>query len=190
MKTTELFAELLVIGIGGLAVIAALVLIAAPEAATWSFDHAALLFPGLAGSYVLGIVIDRFADRIFTGLFGTGSWLATTSEEVADYRAAVERAVRASPLTMELYTYGRTRQRICRSWTLIAMGLAAAIPVAAERLGHSTRVAVTASGGFAALALCCFLAWRWLKLAEQREIRRLAGEDATLASTSDEEVVG
>ena len=105
MRTTELFAELLVIGIGGCALLVTLALIAAPEAAAWSFDAVKLLIPGLAVAYVLGIVVDRFADWIFTGLFGPGSWLAITREEAVEYRETVHRVLGSSALAMDLYAY-------------------------------------------------------------------------------------
>jgi len=174
MKTTELFAELLVIGIGGCALVMTLALIAAPELATWSFDPVRLFLPTLVAAYVLGIVIDRLADGLFTFAFGSRSPLAITSEQMPEYREATDRALEPNPRAAQLHAYNRTRQRICRSWTLLGIGLGATIPFAVVSLGMTARVGRVASVAFVFLAVGCFLAWYALKQAEEREILRLA----------------
>lgn len=107
MNTTNVFVELLVIGLGP---VTALVLVAllVPGPSTLPIadviaagSSLAFLVPMLAATYVPGIVVDRLADRVF-GLSASG-WIR-----------------RASFPTDQAYHAPRTRRitiRAARSWS-------------------------------------------------------------------------
>jgi len=121
MSTTDLFVELIIIGMG--AAIWLLLLIFSAFGYDWVplekvFSLAALI-PFLSVVYVLGIVIDRIADTLFGKL-----WESSLLKKV--YRQGEQylndrRLIYIHPGRLgNLLEYGRSRLRICRGWTLNA----------------------------------------------------------------------
>jgi len=120
MATTQLFIELLIIGIGvatWLACLVAAILGYAPKDALLTLDRPFLAaFLGIA--YVLGIIVDRAAYSLFKPIerqrrdevFGQNQKPAVDDRE----RLIL---VRSSPLRDQII-YNRSRLRICRSWIL------------------------------------------------------------------------
>jgi len=122
MSTTDLFVELIIIGMG--AAIWLLLLSFSTFGYDWVplekvFSLAALI-PFLSVVYVLGIVIDRIADTIFGKLWGSPllKKVYRQEEKYLDDR----RLIYVHPGRLgNLLEYGRSRLRICRGWTLNAV---------------------------------------------------------------------
>jgi hypothetical protein len=156
MSTTNLFVELIVIGVGAMAWVVLLVL------AFFGWDSIAWLHPNdtaaaiplLAVTYLLGIVTDRLADALFEGIrrisarrhpeppstLGIGAVapvdLPVASRKPSTYAEATD-AYHSARHTVHLHgerfipilEYGRSRLRICRGWVFNALVLAAAVNV-------------------------------------------------------------
>lgn len=150
MKTTDLFVEIIVIGIG--AVISLLLFIFGVFGYEWvPFDEAVslvALIPFISVIYVLGIVIDRVADKLFDG------WAkairvkvySTQHEDNASHNGQATPRISFRPkpavsaeckkkITEQFFKdrryiyihpsrladhleYNRSRLRVCRGWTL------------------------------------------------------------------------
>ena len=120
MTTTQLFVELLIIGFGVVIWVGVLV------AALFGYNfktfmsniNVAILTPLLAFSYVIGIVLDRIAHRLFRNIeeknrlkiFGRDS--APSPEDKERYVILKGDKFRSQ------ITYNRSRLRICRSWSI------------------------------------------------------------------------
>jgi hypothetical protein len=119
MATTDLFVELVIIGMG--TAMWLILLILSVFGYEWvplekMFSLAALI-PFLSVVYVLGIVIDRIADAIFDKLWRRSllKKVYGQEEKYLDDR----RLIYIHPGRLgDLLEYGRSRLRICRGWTL------------------------------------------------------------------------
>ena len=118
MQTTNLFVELLLIGIGAAIWIFFFLLF-------WGIDVQAILrFLGenqiigagfsIAILYILGIVTDRFADRLFDK--EAKKHLNTYFESYDDLLVGRVTLYQAASPLVENLNYGRSRMRICRGW--------------------------------------------------------------------------
>ena len=113
MVTTALFVELIVIGVSATAWVALLVL--AIFGYSWltfeRFSSLSTVVPLLSLSYLLGIITDRFADRLFEPASSRllTRWFASQS----DYRHA-QSLVYADERFQALAEYSKSRLRICR----------------------------------------------------------------------------
>ena len=122
MSTTDLFVELIIIGMG--AAIWLLLLLFSAFGYDWVplekvFSLAALI-PFLSVVYVLGIVIDRISDTIFGKIWAVSllKKVYRQGEKYLDDR----RLIYIHPGRLgNLLEYGRSRLRICRGWTLNAV---------------------------------------------------------------------
>lgn len=175
MNTTNLFVELVVIGIGVLMWIAIFV-VALAGYAWFPTDDTFLLIaalPSLAIVYVLGIVWDRLADFIFDRMWTNvlkAEHYSTVGHYYDDRRIIL---TQSKPLS-DLLEYGRSRLRICRGWSLNALAIAfsstlfvllrpeAEVPAA---------VGTTCVVACLLLSVGCWLAWQSLSKAEYRKIR-------------------
>lgn len=124
MSTTDLFVELIVIGVGAMAWLALLALSLFGTAwaeAEWLVSLPALL-PMLALTYVVGIVTDRLADALFSRLWGDDVFAATYG--AGSPRKAYYDDRRVIYLHAErlagLLEYNRSRLRIARGWAVNA----------------------------------------------------------------------
>ena len=119
MNTTDLFVEILVIGIGAAIWVTMLVLSMLGYSAA-SLDRLfsiPALLPGIALVYVLGIIMDRISDVLFDRLFVDSvrkKYYSERKQEFDDRRTILVYSERLS----QLLEYGRSRLRIVRGWTL------------------------------------------------------------------------
>lgn len=118
MSTTNLFVELIVIGVGTFIWI--LLLLSAMFG--WELGTLVSLVPLetavplVSLVYVLGIAMDRLADVTFETLWGK-SLRKSRFGELRNYYDARRQILTKSERLSELLEYGRSRLRICRGWT-------------------------------------------------------------------------
>src|SRR5215210_8108672 len=128
MGTTNLFVELVVIGVGAMAWLCLLILTVFGW--TWIpleklFSTTALL-PLVSLIYLLGIVSDRIADSIFER-FWVERLQLTRFANTNEYHVARRQILTGSERLSDLLEYGRSRMRICRGWTLNSVLIAIAL---------------------------------------------------------------
>jgi hypothetical protein len=177
MGTTDLFVELIVIGIGG--AIWLLLLIFSAFGYDWvpledMFSLAALI-PFLSVVYMLGIVVDRLADAAFGKLWDAPLRRRVYAQE--DEYLDDKRLIYIHPGRLgDLLEYGRSRLRICRGWTLNALLILISMDIFVwTRLtGDSLRLKLTLFGSLALalFALGNWFSWRQLSLANYHKIKR------------------
>jgi hypothetical protein len=173
MATTALFVELVVIGLGPLAAIFLVIfgIFGYGWVPTEKAFSLPVLLPLLAMTYLLGIIVDRIADKI---LGGWGKRLRRDSfDDERAYRRARSIAYADSPFR-ELFEYSRSRLRIARGWILNSLLIIAAgnyfvwnalpndFPVCKISLWLTAIAVVVGSGSL--------FAWRQLVLAEIENI--------------------
>ena len=179
MNTTNLFVELLVIGVGAALWVLLVVLsvfgyqwIPIQQDVSWL-----ALGPLLSISYLLGIIIDRIADMLFEIFWGNklrGDWFP----EKINYYNARRRILLASERLSDMLEYSRSRLRICRGWTFNAVMFAICLNIFVwTQLAWWHLATVTSIFGTIAmllLALASWYAWKRLSLSEYRRIREQA----------------
>ena len=127
MKTTNLFIELLVIGVGAVLCLGLLIhnLADLSSFKELSINSAVLLFPITAVTYVFGIIFDRIFDIL------TDPWdkyirhQHLTDEQYKDVRTIL---YNDSRMVQDVFDYTKNRVRIVRSWMFYFPLLAAQIP--------------------------------------------------------------
>jgi hypothetical protein len=180
MNTTNLFVELIVIGIG---------------AAIWVFCFLATAFGydwinhGLFAStlgvgfvigvvYVLGIVTDRIADGLFEAsvskYYRRKIYSSDTERFYADRTLLL---LQHSPCS-ELFEYGRSRMRICRGWALNSVLTTIAFNALVWTRPFpgtgSSRAALVASSAFLLMSVGACYAWCQLKRTEYIKTKETA----------------
>ena len=182
MATTNLFVELIVIGIGSFAWVCLLLLAllgvdVVPLEKLIGMPAAAV--PALAAVYLLGIVTDRLADSLF-------HLASTRHKHESHYNGGskqyyCDRAyVLANSEQFALaYEYSRSRQRICRGWTLNSVAILICLDLLLWRnrdgIGDWSCVMTIASIFLAALAVACWMSWNAMSNTELLRIREQAG---------------
>lgn len=180
MNTTNLFVELIVIGVG--AFIWLILMVFAIFGYAWlptaSLLSPVLTIPILAVIYVLGIISDRIADAVFESIWSDdllGSYYKDHSEYYHHRRIILTRSERLS----DLLEYGRSRLRICRGWAFNAVMIAISLNMFLWiQLRNSPFTWSVSLFGSISLLLFCFaawFAWRKLVLNEYRKIKEQAG---------------
>lgn len=176
MSTTNLFVELVVIGVGVLAWVV-LGLLSVFGYSWVPSDNQLLLgsaVPILAIVYVFGIVWDRFADFVFDRLWVDDLRSPFFADRAAYYDARRTILTRSPPLS-ELLEYGRSRLRICRGWSLNAIFIAVALNLLiwTRFRGHENAISLSAVGTciFVVLGVGSWLAWRRLESTGYRKIK-------------------
>jgi len=179
MSTTNLFVELIVIGVGAATWVVLLVL--ALFGYAWVpvdrlFSPPAAI-PLLAVVYVLGIISDRIADVVFQWRWND-DLLDLHYSDRADYFSDRRRILTQSERFSELLEYGRSRLRICRGWAfnsvLIAVALNAFLWSIKGEQGFAWAVSIAGSVSMLVFALAAWFAWRKLVMNEYRKIREQA----------------
>jgi hypothetical protein len=119
MSTTDLFVELIIIGIG--TAIWLFLLLLSVFGYDWipleEASSLAALIPALSVVYVLGIVIDRVADTVFDKLWNP-SHLRKVYDKQEEYFDDKQLIYIHPGRLGNLMEYGRSRLRICRGWAL------------------------------------------------------------------------
>jgi hypothetical protein len=176
MNTTNLFVELVVIGVGVFIWLALLVF--AFFGVSWMQVNNSLLIssalPALAFIYVLGIVWDRFCDTVFDRFWGKAI-RDQSFDNVGEYYNDRRNIMLNSQPLSDLLEYGRSRLRICRGWAINAImtGLCFNLFVWRQLGEHARALELAFFGGLgcALLAIGCWLAWRNLTRVEYRKIK-------------------
>lgn len=180
MNTTNLFVELLVIGFGAaiwLALLLAAIFGLALPPAALSTEVLVLATPLV---YLLGIVVDRAADRVFETLWEEDLLRAKTSGEPfvgdEDYFRRRRYVLNHSEALAKELQYDRSRLRICRGWALNAAVAAVALNVLVWVRWHGGalpwRLSIVGAVGFLGLAWACQRAWRSLASKQYDKIAR------------------
>ena len=179
MSTTELFVELLIIGIG--AAIWIVLLLLSVFGISWLPSEALLsvtaLIPALAVVYVLGIVVDRLCDRLFELI-----WRESLFRQYYDNRQAYYDDRRILYLygagLAQLLEYGRSRLRICRGWAVNALLIALSLNLFAwtQIANGAVRLKVSLGGTLLLLlfAYANWYAWSQLTVTTYRKIQQQA----------------
>lgn len=187
MQTTNLFVELVVIGVGsaiwlGLFVLAVFKYTWIPVARSFSIPEA---IPALAVVYVLGIITDRIADVIFDNIFNKLIWKLVcqkkpyrdyTKGDFYEYRNTIWHE---SKRFGDLYEYGRSRQRICRGWALNALLIAIALDcfvLTNSNFNQSNvfRIAMFGTLFLLSLALAAAFSWGLLTYQQYKKVMHQA----------------
>lgn len=165
MNTTNLFVELIVIGVGAAAWILMLVLaiFGRNSVPTDSALSAAALVPSLSIVYLLGILTDRAGDALFEK-----AWVprlrAPLFPDEADYHRAKTDFMLSSDRLAQLLEYGRSRMRICRGWvvnaTLAACTLNLLVWLRLRELPYSATLSVVGTIGLLGIAGLSWFSWR------------------------------
>jgi len=170
MKTTNLFVELVVVGTGA-ALFVVLLLFTFFGDQPWLYqgisktDDVASIIPVLSLIYVLGIVVDKIAYRVFKN---TEDHLrcnrfkveSTEPDKLKGYYDA-RHHLYTSPNTtaaIEAFEYGRSKIRICRGWTVNSVLIILALICFIFRHGWDSRILV---GIIAFGLLACGARWSW-----------------------------
>jgi hypothetical protein len=120
MTTTQLFAELLVIGIGGVLWLG----LAIASVFGYRFDKGLpqvdpLLIIALAGvAYLLGIVTDRLAYSVFGGIEKKNQAAVLGKSGLPTGRMIERHILVSSDQLASQILYNRSRLRVCRAWIL------------------------------------------------------------------------
>jgi hypothetical protein len=119
MSTTDLFVELIIIGMGS--AIWIFFLIASIFGLSWidssKFLSLTTLIPFLSLTYVVGIVFDRVADTLFEWIWAK-KLLSNYYENKDDFHDDRRIVYIHEGRLASLLEYGRSRLRICRGWAL------------------------------------------------------------------------
>lgn len=180
MSTTNLFVELIVIGIG--AAIALLLLVLAIfgfklfqlKIALWPI----LVIPALSLIYIFGIVVDRIADFIFEKFFSTSirqSIYSHSSRNIYDDRRLA--LSKQTPITEQLL-YARSRLRISRGWSINSILIAFSfVLLMFHRLGNYKNfwgILIFGLIFFVSLSIFCGVAWKMLKYSDYIKTKEYA----------------
>jgi hypothetical protein len=177
MSTTNLFVELLVIGVGcagWLALLTVAVLGYDSTLVRNLLSTPAAALPALVGVYLLGIVVDRVADASlhFLRAERKSHEYFSTEDESLRQRGYV---LTKSPYFATQFDYSRSRQRICRGWILNAVILAIGINVflvaRPAMIAHPRLLSAFFTPTLLLLAAACWFSWEKLADTELKRIR-------------------
>lgn len=179
MSTTNLFVELLVIGVGAACWVALIIFGAVPlheVPPAWLRSYP-LLLVSAAFLYVFGIITDRAADWTFDKLF-SGRIRQQFFGSKREYQDARRLVMSSSSRLADLHEYGRTRIRISRGWSLNAAIAACVLSLEilaqpADSLWGTTQ-ARWGVAGFLGLSAAAWWSWRLLVTYEYLKIREHA----------------
>ena len=180
MGTTELFVELIVIGIG--AVIWIVLGTFSIFGYTWipndELFSVSTLIPFLSLVYIVGIVTDRIADVLFEAI-----WVPKLQKKYYSSSALARDDRRliysSNEFLANLIEYGRSRLRICRGWAfngvliMIAANFFIATQISGRDLQNKLFIWVNLLVGFVA-----YFSWySWYRL-QDTQYRRLKDDAA------------
>lgn len=183
VNTTNLFVELLVIGVGAAGWLALFVCAALGYDAAFVkklLSTPAAILPAIVAIYLLGIITDRVADSLLHFLRSERQRLRhfPTEDECLSTRGYV---LAKSPYFATQFDYSRSRQRICRGWILNFLLLSVSMnvllfsrPEVLTRVGNlsavsSSHLSMVVTPILLLLAAGCWFSWE--KLADT-ELKR------------------
>lgn len=180
MSTTDLFVEIIIIGIGGL--IWLILLILSFLGHQWvPWDKAVSLtslIPFLAITYILGIAVDRISDQIFS-IWDKDLRRAQFSSNEEYHFARNYIYTYANEKIIDLFEYGKSRIRISRAWSinfiLIAFSAILFISLNSNSLNLNNKASlllVTVFGCFIGTA-SNLLAWRKLAKNDYKRLNEM-----------------
>ena len=167
MGTTDLFVELIVIGMGSTVWI--FFLIISIFGFSWvdfnKLFSLPALFPFLSLTYVLGIVFDRISDTIFE-LIWAKELFRKYYENKDDFHDDRRFIYIHEGRLADLLEYGRSRLRICRGWALnsVLILLTLNFFVWTKIPDSSLKIQVSIFGSFLCIFLACGTWFSWYKL--------------------------
>jgi hypothetical protein len=177
MNTTNLFVELIVIGIGAaiwitLFVFSFLGYTWAPTPDKWfSF---AVLIPTVSVIYVLGIIVDRLADSSFEKLWSKtirNKWF----QNIDEYYRARRLIYKSSERIGDLLEYGRSRMRISRGWAfnaaLIFVGFNLFMALQSPHFDSKLLVWIVGAVALALLTYGAYFSWLSIIVTEYRKVK-------------------
>lgn len=162
MSTTNLFVELLVVGVGAFFWVLLIILgiSAEPFDSIKELIKVELFIPLLSIIYVLGIVVDRVADSIFDKLWGIKIRNSIFPDRNDYYRARSIIFSSAESIS-DLLEYNRSRLRICRGWSLNSVMIIVSLNIYALLVPLSYyKQTILGSIMFLLLAIGSWYAWR------------------------------
>lgn len=177
MSTTDLFVEIIVIGVGATIwiVLLALSIFGYSWVPSGQVFSLASLLPILAITYVLGIVTDRVADTLFDKLWKPSLAQQFYQQDGDDYDDRRYIYLRSEQLA-HLLEYGRSRLRICRGWTLNSLLILGSFNLFIQlQLPHASLKLTAFLFGNLFLVLltyCLWFSWKQLTLADYRKVKR------------------
>ncbi len=193
MSTTALVAELLVIGVGAAIwlVLIVLTFLGFDWVELEDLSKAIGLIPAVAVVYLLGIVVDRVADKLFKPW--SDKIRLRQFSTIEAFQTARGEVYERSPLR-GLFEYSRSRLRICRSWTFNAVLSACAanafIVAQLEDGVPRFRLSVVATAVLLGIGTACTFSWYQLCETEARNVelqwRLLRGQSTSKAMPPEE----
>lgn len=176
MSTTNLFVELIVIGVGAAVWVVLLIAALFGYDTKW-IEHwigvGAVAVPALSFVYLLGIVTDKIADMVLHKL-KVKQKIERSFNPPELYFSARKKCLVQGGYLAQQFEYNRSRQRICRGWIFNSLLSASSVVIfylatgkyVGMSLGHVFGAVVL----FIGTACGCWIAWD--KLVET-EIARL-----------------
>lgn len=177
VNTTNLFVELVVIGVGATLWLTLLMFsVFGYKWVPWDkVTSASMLIPLLSITYVLGIIMDRLADQLYVRWDGK----LRKKEFPSDgeyYSARTYVYSHATDRIIALFEYGRSRLRISRAWSINCSFLSIGIPLffwtRFPQMQSSTRIGIVAFSVaiFGLGAMATWFAWKKLALNDYRRL--------------------
>lgn len=179
MSTTNLFVELIVIGVS--AFIWLVLFIFSVFGYAWvpidllSSPSAAVAV--LAVIYVLGIISDRIADTVFNWIW-SDDLRGPYFQDIGEYYKARRLILTRSERLSDLLEYGRSRIRICRGWAfnsiLITISLNTFLWMNLSDKSSIWAISIFSSISLLVFAFAAWFAWQKLIKTEYRKIKEQA----------------
>lgn len=179
VTTTNLFVELVVIGVGAACWLCLLIcgVFGVDVVAADVLQPYPVLVALLAVVYLLGIISDRIADFVFDKLFSSRLREIHFNDK-RDYQDSRRLVFNRSGRLADMHDYGRTRIRICRGWALNALIIAISLNVflhnQSTRADWHQSAQTWGTSGCLLLSAASWWSWRLLCLTEYLKIKEHA----------------
>jgi hypothetical protein len=175
MKTTALFAELIVIGVGALGAVLLLVCALVPEIVPLVAGATAVaVIPALAVMYLFGIMADLAAAFVFDKWIDRDAKRAGETRD--DRRERRDQQLSKSTIFAERNAYVYSRMRILRGWAFNAVLL---VPTSIAFLYSNScsicdaKAAWMSGIGCALVAVGCVTGWHRMYVEEGKAVKRV-----------------
>lgn len=172
MTTTELFAELLVIGVGAVCAVILVILAFSPDALQIVIGAPVVfVVPALALLYLVGILVDRIADYATESRLS--KYLGVPNDEIDEKKRARNRLLDKNAIFRANWMYAKSRSRIVRGWMLNSLLLMISSFIYAYKSDCSNcglLLALICGCVFALLGVLCGYVWRRMAKDELRAI--------------------